>query len=132
MGKLTLILILASLSFSTYGQNYFKGTIIDAKKEPIISASVILKDNTGSIITYNYTDELGKYSLKTEKTGQLVLIVSSIGFEQQSKENRIEKKNEIKTIDFILASKVTELKEIIIESKKPIPIKNDTIIFIGV
>ena len=129
MGKLTLILILASLSFSTYGQNYFKGTIIDAKKEPIISASVILKDNTGSIITYNYTDELGKYSLKTEKTGQLVLIASSIGFEQQSKENRIEKKNEIKTIDFILASKVTELKEIIIESKKPITIKKDTIIF---
>lgn len=129
MGKLTLLLILASLSFSAYGQNYFKGTIIDAKKEPIISASVILKDNTGSIITYNYTDELGKYSLKTEKTGQLVLIASSIGFEQQSKEISIENKNEIKTIDFILTSKVTELKEIIIESKKPITIKKDTIIF---
>lgn len=67
MGKLALLLILASLSFSAYGQNYFKGTIIDEKKEPIISASVILKDDTGTIITYNYTDELGKYSLKTEK-----------------------------------------------------------------
>ena len=63
MGKLALLLILASLSFSAYGQNYFKGTIIDEKKEPIISASVILKDDTGTIITYNYTDELGKYSL---------------------------------------------------------------------
>ena len=129
MGKLTLLLILASLSFSTYGQNYFKGTIIDAKKEPIISASVFLKDNTGTIITYNYTDELGRYSLKTEKKGQFVLETASIGYEQKSININIDNNNEIKTTDFVLNPKVTELKEIIIESKRAITIKNDTIVF---
>jgi hypothetical protein len=129
MGKLTLLLILASLSFSAYGQNYFKGTIVDANKEPIISASVILKDDTGTIITYNYTDELGKYSLKTEKTGQFVLIASSMGFERKSIDILIENKNETKTIDFGLTPKVTELKEVIIESKRAITIKNDTIVY---
>ena len=129
MGKLALLLILASLSFSAYGQNYFKGTIIDEKKEPIISASVILKDDTGTIITYNYTDELGKYSLKTEKKGIFFLVITAMGYEQKSIDINIENKNEIKIIDFVLTPKVTELKEIIIESKRAITIKNDTIVY---
>uniref|UniRef100_UPI00262A6C1B carboxypeptidase-like regulatory domain-containing protein n=1 Tax=Flavobacterium sp. TaxID=239 RepID=UPI00262A6C1B len=95
----------------------------------IISGSIILKDNTGKIITYTYTDESGEYVLKTEKSGKFVLIASSMGYEQKSIDISIENKNEIKTIDFLLLSKVTELKEIVIESKRPITIKNDTIIF---
>lgn len=129
MGKLVLLLILASLSFSAYGQNYFKGTIIDAKKEPIISASVILKDDTGAIIKYTYSDEFGKYSLKTEKKGQFMLTASSLGYEQKNINITFENNNEINTIDFVLTPKVTALKEIIIESKRPITVKKDTIIY---
>ncbi|HAH54247.1 MAG TPA: hypothetical protein DCM02_02895 [Flavobacterium sp.] len=112
-----------------YSQIKIQGTLKDSKSHPVISASIILKDNTGKIITYNYTDELGKYELKTDKLGQFVLIASSIGFEQQSIKVLIENKNETKTIDFILTPKITELEEIIITSKRPITIKNDTIIF---
>lgn len=128
MGRL-ILLILVFLSFSAHGQNYFKGNIIAANKEPIISASVILKDNTGKIITYTYTDEFGKYELKIDKLGQFVLIASSMGFEHKSYDILLENKNEIKKIDFFLTSKITELKEIIIASKRPITIKKDTIVF---
>jgi hypothetical protein len=129
MGKLTLLLILVFLSFSTYGQSFLKGNILETNKVPIVSASVILKDNTGRIITYTYTDELGKYSLKIEKTGQFVLTATSMGFEQQIIDILIVDKSETKLVNFVLSTKFTELKEILIESKKPITIKNDTIIF---
>ncbi|MFY7937876.1 MAG: TonB-dependent receptor, partial [Flavobacterium sp.] len=72
---------------------------------------------------------LGKYELKTEKLGQFVLIASSMGFEQKSIDLTFGNINETKTIDFILNPKVTELKEIILETKRPITIKNDTIVF---
>ena len=117
-------------SFCTsYSQNIIKGVVKDEDQHPIISASVILKDNTGKILTYSYVDESGKYELKTDKQGVFELIASSMGYEQKSIVLTFENKNEIKAIGFILNPKVTELKEIIIESKKPITIKNDTIIF---
>lgn len=70
---------------------------------------------------------MGKYILKNEKTGQFVLIASAMGFEQKSVAISLE--NETKTLEFVLLPKATELKEIIIESKRPCTIKNDSIIF---
>ena len=123
-------LLLVCFSFCiSFSQNIIKGEVKDSNEQPIISASVILKNDTGKITTYVYTNELGKYILKTEKSGQFVLIASSMGFEQKSFDILIEAKNEIKAIDYVLTPKVTELKEIIIESKRPITIKKDTIIF---
>ena len=112
-----------------FSQNIISGYIFDEVKQPIISASVILNDNTGNIISYTYTDDFGKYELTTDKLGKFVLTVSSIDFEQQISDILIESKNQNKKIDFILIPKITELKEIILESKRPITIKKDTIIF---
>jgi len=123
-------LFLLCFSFCiSFSQNIIKGKVKDKNNQIVISASVILKDNSGKIITYTYTDEFGIYVLETEKSGQFVLITSAMGFEQKSFDFLIENKNEIKIIDFVLTPKVTELKEIIIESKRPFTIKNDTIIF---
>lgn len=123
------LLLYIFASTNLFSQNTIKGEVKDNINQPIISASIILKDNTGKIITYTYTDELGKYELKTEKLGKFVLIASSMGFEQKSIDLTFGNKNEKKTIDFILTPKVTELKEIILETKRPITIKNDTIVF---
>lgn len=113
----------------SFSQNIIRGEVKDKNNQTISSANVILKDNSSAIITYVYTDEFGKYVLKTEKLGQFFLIASSMGFEQKSIDLSIENKNDIKIIDFALTPKFTELKEIIIESKKPITIKKDTIVF---
>jgi len=115
--------------YATYSQNVIKGNVKDKNNQSIVSANLILKDNTDKIIKYTYTDEYGKYLFKTEKTGMFVLTASSMGFEQKGIDILIEGKNETKTIDYILTPKVTELKAILIESKKPITEKNDTIIF---
>lgn len=123
------LLLYIFASTNLFSQNTIKGEVKDKNNQSIISASIILKDNTGKIITYTYTDELGKYELKTEKLGQFVLIASSMGFEQKSIDLTFGNINETKTIDFILNPKVTELKEIILETKRPITIKNDTIVF---
>lgn len=117
------------LTNNLFSQNKISGYIFDEVKQPIISASVILNDNTGKIISYTYTDDFGKYELTTDKLGKLILTVSSIGFEHQNIDILIENKNQTKKIDFILTPKITELKEIILESKRPITIKRDTIIF---
>ena len=130
MLKINRFLFLLYFSFCTsYSQNIIKGVVKDENKHLINSASIILKDKTGKIITYNYTDELGKYELKTDKLGQFVITSSSMGFEQKSIELLIEDKKETQIFNFVLNPKVTELKEIIIESKRPFIIKNDTIIF---
>jgi hypothetical protein len=55
-------ILLLSFSFS-YAQSLIKGEVKDLNNESIRSASIILKDNTGKIITYTYTDEFGKYKL---------------------------------------------------------------------
>jgi len=123
------LLLYIFASTNLFSQNTIKGEVKDKNNQSIISTSIILKDNTGKIITYTYTDELGKYELKTEKLGQFVLIASSMGFEQKSIDLTFGNINETKTIDFILNPKVTELKEIILETKRPITIKNDTIVF---
>jgi hypothetical protein len=130
MIKINIFFIILLSNLNLFSQTFiFQGTIKDLSNQPIISASVILKDNTGKFITYTYTDEMGKYYLKTEKIGQFIITASALGYEQKSIEITIENTNEISNIDFILTTKVTELKEIIIENARPITIKKDTIIF---
>jgi hypothetical protein len=129
MGRIKLIIILVISSLNVNAQSKILGFIKDIKNEPILSASVILKDNNGKIITYTYTDEFGKYVLETEKLGQFVLIASSMGFENKTIDLINKNNEEIKTIDFVLTPKFTELKEIIIDSKQPIIVKKDTIVF---
>lgn len=130
MVKKTYISIVLLISLNIFSQSYtIKGFLKDTNNQPVISASIILKDFNGKTITYNYSDEFGKYSLKIDKTGQFILIASSLGYEQKSVDIAIENTDLIKTIDFELTPKVTELKEIILESNKPITVKKDTIIF---
>lgn len=110
-------------------QNYIKGTIKDTENKPIFSANVVLKDDKGTIINYTYTDDFGNYKIETKKNGKHLLIASSLGYEQQKSEIVVESENESNNVDFTLVPKETEIKEVIIESKRPITIKNDTIIF---
>jgi hypothetical protein len=130
MIKIVFCFLFLFLNTKSYSQNLtITGTITDKKNESINAASVILKDKSGKIITYSFTDEFGNYNLKIDNVGQFFLFASSMGFEQKTIEVFIENNNEIKTIDFVLTQKVTELKEVILESSRPITIKKDTIVF---
>lgn len=125
--KYKFLIFFLLVNLFAYSQIEIKGTINDNKNESVISARVILKDNIGKVSEYTYTDEFGKYIIKVDKIGQFILVVNSMGFEEKSIEVIIENKN--KFLDFILTPKITELKEIILESSHPFTVKNDTIVF---
>jgi|SRR5690554_2012602 len=130
MIKKYLLPLLCCFSFSiSFSQNVIKGKVIDENNQSIISASAILKDNTGKIITYTYTDEFGKYLLKTDKVGKFSLSVASMGFEQENKDVFFKNKSENHTFDFTLLSKSFELEPIVINSVRPITIDGDKVIF---
>ena len=65
--KNSFCIFLILTSINVFSQRKIFVIIFNTESNPIISASIILKDNTGKFITYTYTDELGKYELKTEK-----------------------------------------------------------------
>ena len=130
MRRINYFLALFSIfNFSVYSQTKLLGQVRNELNEEIISSSVILKDSNDKIIFYTFTDNAGKYSLTTDKIGSFILTASSIGFEPKTVELTIEKINETKAIDFRLSPKVIALKEVILKTKRPVTIKNDTIIF---
>lgn len=130
MGRINYFIAFFSIfNFSVYSQTKLLGQVRNELDEEIISSSVILKDSNNKIILYTFTDNAGKYSLTTDKIGSFILTASSVGFEPKTVEFIINKINEPKTIDFILIPKVIALKEVILRTKRPITIKNDTIIF---
>jgi hypothetical protein len=103
-----------------------KGTIKDINQESIVGASVILKNKEEKIINYTYSNDNGIYELKTSQIGQFFLYANAMGHAQKKIEITINENNQIQ--NFELTPKFEELKEIIIQSTKPIAIKKDTIV----
>lgn len=128
MGRIKWINIL--LIFLIYGnvQSQISGVVADDKSEPIISASVILKDNNGKIIAYTYSNEEGKFSLKVSKKGKFILAANSMGFEQKNIDIELDGLD-IKGVFFNLMPKIRELQEVIVTSARPITSSGDKLIF---
>lgn len=116
-------------NLNIFSQTTIKGKISDTNNQPIVSASVILKTDTDETIGFSTTDELGKFEIIFEEVGNLKIQINSLGYETKEQSINVIKKNEIKTYDFILKTKETLLEEVFIETKKPITVKKDTIIF---
>ncbi len=130
MIRLIFYLMFLFVSFNVSGQKItLQGVLKDPNNNPIISASIILKGDSGKIVSFTYSDELGKYLLQTDKKGPFNLLVNSIGFEQKNIEIHLGLEKEVIKIDLILNPKIIELKEIILDPSRPITIKKDTIIF---
>lgn len=127
--KYSCIWLLFFIYFQLHSQTIIKGKISYDNNQPVISASIILKDFNNNTIAFTSADEFGKYELQINEKGKFTLFVNSLGFEPKSREVSIGSENEKKIIDFILTPKVTELEEIFIESKRPITIEKDTIVF---
>ncbi|NHN26347.1 TonB-dependent receptor [Flavobacterium jejuense] len=111
-------------------QTIIKGGVTDSEGKNMSNTNIILKpENSQSIVAYGYTDENGKYELKTNKTGIFILSFSALNYETVSV--TVELTNETKTLEknATLLYKSIELNEVIIESNRPITIKKDSIIF---
>lgn len=126
--KLKIFLILLLFANLSYSQSIVKGRILETNSQNAINASVTLKDSTGDILAYTYSNENGFYELKSESSGSLILTVNSLGFEEKKIEVNFHSDKEVKEINVSLSPKYTEIKEVFIENKS-IRVKNDTITF---
>nr|WP_314840298.1 carboxypeptidase-like regulatory domain-containing protein [uncultured Flavobacterium sp.] len=128
MGKVITILVLFILSFNSKAQTSISGEVTDVNNKPIPGASLILKDENNKIISYTYSNELGKFQLNAIPNGNLNLFVNSMGFEPKSLSISPDHK-ESNTITFVLSVKSQELKEVIIKSVRPITLDGDKVTY---
>ena len=115
MKSLHHLLILLLLSWSTVasGQGILRGKVTDQNGEPMIGASVMLKDKP----TVGTAADLdGNYSLTIKDPGPTVVTYASFGF--QPIERTVEPKGgEVIILNIALSQQSTELKEFTVESK---------------
>ena len=124
-----LFLVLLYFSATTYSQNIISGSVINSENKALVDANAILKNTSGEIISYNFTDDLGNFLLETNLKGSFTISISAFGYENKIVEINLKQDSEHKKFDFILSPKIEELSEIIIETTRPITVKNDTIVF---
>ena len=98
MGRMKIIikLIILFFSCSCISQSKINGSIQDSLKNNLTSASVILKDDKGKIVSFTYSNENGNYNLSIDKIGVFYLSVNSLGYHQQSVEIIIQNQSELK------------------------------------
>ncbi len=126
--NLTAVLLL--LGTFSLAQTTIKGTITDTNGQAVVAANVVLKpENSQSIIAYAYSDENGNYELTTTKTGNFVLSYSALNYETATIEVLLVSESQTLLKDAMLTYKAIALNEVVIESSRPITIKNDKIVF---
>lgn len=107
-----------------------KGKVVDEKNNPVTGVSVVLSNKeTSNIVTYNFTNEKGEYELITDTTGNFELKFSALSYEIQTFETQLSEKQTIEQ-NVQMVSKAVEIDEVIIEIKRPIVVKKDTISFL--
>ncbi|MBB1192657.1 TonB-dependent receptor [Flavobacterium sp. SOK18b] len=120
-------LFLFLLSFSIQAQSTLTGHIHDMAKNPIPFVNVYIKP-TGSnaIAAYTTSDKDGNYSLTTKKTGTFELSFSAMSYKTATFSVEIEH-NKASVQNAVLSNEQLVLKEVIVQSERPVTIKKDTI-----
>ncbi len=107
MRSLLLFTIFTSQIFLVKAQTII-GQVKDNKGDPVIGASISLKDSYDGATT----DSSGKFSFASTEKGSQVLLVTAIGYKPI--EQNIDLNNVSRTFNFILKEEITELKAVVI------------------
>lgn len=115
-------------------QNVLKGYVTSLNNlEPVKYCSILIKSTDNVILAYTTTNEEGFYNIELPKKEKVLLIETSIiTYINALKEIALESslKNRTYELNFKLKSRITALKEVYIETKKPpITVKKDTTIY---
>lgn len=110
-----------------FSQTMITGSVKDSTNN-LYSVSVILKDSLSrSIVAYTYSDDTGKFEIKTKGYGKFNLVFASLGYELKTIPLVISPEQAEFNIDVVLKYKPMDLDEVIIKADLPISIKKDTI-----
>lgn len=127
--SLSCIAIFIFLSSTAFSQTIIKGSIKNNENESIQHASVLLINEKEDILDYTFTTKNGFFSFEVLNQDRKFLVFKAIGYEEKKIELINNRTKAIELDGLILQTKSIELKEIVIDVKKPIFIKKDTIIF---
>jgi hypothetical protein len=120
------------ISLHSIAQNIqLKGIIVDsATNKPLEYISVIIKNSeTGSILSYTFSDKVGGFSFNIAGTESLKVTASFLGYETKTVPLTILPNVTDYSINIKLTEKSVHLNEVIIRAEQPISIKEDTISF---
>ena len=108
------------------------GLVQDNNNKPLQSITIsLLKANDSSLVKTAVTDAVGKYEVSTTKNDIFILQFSAIGFKTiYSKKINADIEKNILVPTIVLEAYVSNLKEVVVTSKKPlIEVKADKTVF---
>jgi len=112
-----------------FAQTKVYGTVKNATGAAY-SANIFVKDNlSNSIKVRTYSNKEGNYEVIIQETGDFNLVIMSLGFETRIIPLKIISGKHEQRIDIVLKEKIQEIDEVIINKKRPILAKKDTISF---
>lgn len=120
MWRLILLFILfANLMF---GQSSTKiqGMLSDKWGEAVSNASVLLKNDSGEIVTYAISESSGNFNLELPSIGTYTLEVSHISYDLYSETITLNQETNSYTFDIILEPKSNTLDEVIIQGRRSV------------
>lgn len=118
MKKITSSLILAFLSTGLMGQNFVEGKIKDTKETPLqfVDIEVLTKDSV--FVQSGTTDDKGYFNISIQDKGHYIFLAEQYGNILFSKEFDLDSNLNLGVIS--IASQEIDLKEVVINSKKPL------------
>tara|TARA_R110002049_G_scaffold3515_3_gene26335 strand:- start:1596 stop:4007 length:2412 start_codon:yes stop_codon:yes gene_type:complete len=104
-------------SIAAFGQSLqaatIKGKIIDSGSNPVPGVIVRIKDSSFTAIS----SLDGSYEIKNVPKGNFELLLSSMGYENQSKNVNIDREEIILKLDFSLIESTTDLEGVVVEGQ---------------
>lgn len=110
-----------------FSQTEIHGKVSNTDKEPVSSASVIVKDTVNTILAYTYSNDKGNYSLEIKTSGKFKLTFSSLGYQSQTVDLNIQKDQKKIEFNIVLEISSKQLDVVNIKTESPISIRKDTI-----
>ena len=127
--KLSFSILLCILTSTIFSQTVIKGSVQTSENVRMQNVSVLLVNENEDLLSYTSTNKNGSFSFEVYDNTRKFLVFRAIGYQENKIELINNKTNLIDLDGLILQSKPIELKEIVLDIKKPIFIKKDTIIF---
>lgn len=117
------------LCININAQYTIEGNIYDSNNIPLGNANIIIhKIDSDIIIDYTLSNQNGFYSIQIEKSDSLQIDFSHLGFEKYSQIlGELDDHSGVFQLNVNLNDESISLQEVVIEQKRPIRIKKDTI-----
>ncbi len=125
---ISIILIFSFYHFTLNAQTKITGKITSSDNNELFGVNVVLKEQD-NVVAYGFSNIEGLYALTTDGIGDFSLEFTSLGFNPKIVEIKIEKSQKVVVVDVALEERSIPLNEIIIQTKRPISIRKDTITF---